>query len=607
MTAAWKNRNFISFKTGKLFSLLGSLLITLFLSSCASDKEGSIKPLVSEVKDPVVFKIEGVDGHLSDNIQAYMNTLPKISKKRSMMFSREVRDETSKALTALGYYNSKVEVKLPDFKNEQDRTMVISVDAGKPMFIRNCSINIVGEGAYFSSFDRLIKDSGIKTYAIINHSSYDKLKSDLLTNARVLGFFDARYLSSVIMVYPEENAADVFLTLDTGRRYKFGDLIADEKTRKLLHPSESVLTFKSGDYYTQKALTQTQTALMQTGFYKSIDLSPDLDKKQDYTVPVNLDLERQSYNLMRTGVGFSTDEGPRILLGWDKPLLNDYGHSFSSYARLSMVKQDAQAIYKIPHRNTNLNYFYIKLAQIYTDLNDTESRTSHASFHYVDNFHKKWRRDYYLALEYEDYEQSKERDYPLNLMPGILLSRRESSGGIDPHTGYSLSFDLTGASECITDQSFVRLVTTLKGIFSPQDDTRVVYRLQGGAIAGPDSRHMPASLRFFAGGDQSVRGFGYLDESPRDKSGGLIGGRYMATGTLEYQFPIGIDSSRMAVFADVGTVFNDAYESKNNMLYGPGIGYRYLSKYGIFKIDLAAGFSDRDKNVKLHFSFGPEF
>lgn len=586
--------------SGIMFALASLSLI----SGCAQDEETQkLKGASSSVTDSVDFVVTGVEGTALDNVQAALNSLPAISKRRAFIFEREMRDKSVQALRALGYYHPKITIETPK-RNDPGSTVKVDIDPGKPLFIRNCNIEILGEGANYSSFARLIAASGLKSYTVINHGNYEKLKDDLKNNALALGFFDQRLLSSQIVIYEDEDHADIELIVDTGKRYHFGPLIADENTRNLLKPAQKLMNVNEGVPFSSERLKSFQTNMSRTGFYSSVDVRPALEQKTDTEVPLELTLERKKRNLMRTGIGYSTDEKLRLMFGWDKPLLNDAGHSLSTYARISNVKQNAEIVYKIPRKDPNLDYYYIRAAQIHTDFNDTKSDLSHLSFHYVANMTGKWRRDYSLRAEYEDYTQGSEIGSAINVMPGLMLSRRENSGGFDPKFGYDITGEFTGASRLWSDHSFFRTVVSFRGIMSPTPDTRFVFRLTGGALLGSDARNVPPSLRFFAGGDRSIRGFNYLSESPRN-SGGLKGGRYLTTGTAEFQFPIGIDNSRMAVFLDAGKAF-DSFGT-GNMLYGPGIGYRYLSKYGTASVDLAVGISDDDHNVKLHFSFGPEF
>ena len=616
----------------KAITLLCLLFFTLALCSCASSDKDLIEKAESKIKDPVVFKIEGIDGELSANVQAYLTSMPIISFKKIRLYKREIKENTKHALHAYGYYTPNVELIIPK-KDTQDNSdnniklstnknltlnnkikgndkkkeyeVIVKVDKGKALFIRSFDVQIIGQGAQYKTFRRSILKSNIKSYSILNHGAYDNLKEKLHNDAISLGFFDAKIVLSRILVYKEQNVADIELVFDTGDRYKFGDIVADNNTKKLLKPVDSLMIINEGKNFSTKVLNEYRNSLSQTNYYRSIDITPDLDNaSDDKKVPINIELQRKSKNIMRLGAGFSTDEGPRILFEWEKPLLNDSGHQLSVTSKLSTVSQDANIFYKIPRNNPNLDYYYINAGQTHTEINDTLSDRSHLSFHYVANQTGHWRRDYSLRAEYEDFEQGAESSYGYNIMPMFTISRRESSGGFDPLFGYFVSLDVSGATKAISDYSFIRALASFKGVISPTDNTRLLLRLQQGIINGENDIDLPPSLRFFAGGDNTIRGYGYLDKAPRGK-GGLKGARYLSVGSIEYQFPIGIQSSRLALFVDGGMATDDY--SSDDFLLGPGLGYRFISSYGTLRVDLGVGVDNEPKDVRLHFAFGPEF
>ena len=593
-------------KKSALCLALSSVIMSFSLVSCSSD--GKPVKISSGVDDPVNIEVKGVHNkEIEQNISAYLATLPTISRKRARLYGREITDKITTAVHAFGYYHPEINIEFPENDRMFDHSLKAEVDLGKPLYIRNCQIELIGEGAYYSSFSKIIEDSGLKSYTLLRHGNYEKLKENLKNRALEIGFFDAKIISSRILVYKEQNAADIQLVFDTGRRYQFGAVIADARSRELMKPSLSLQNFVTGQDFSSKKLSEYTSSLSQTNFYKSVDVRPLVEDKKNGMIPVSVSLERQSKNLFRVGLGYSTDESVRGILAWDKPLINERGHSFSSYFRVSRVKQDAQAIYKIPHENPNLDYFYIKLAQTHTDFNDTLSDLSHASFHYVANMTGVWRRDFYLAIEYEDYRQGLENGSALNLTPGLVLSKRTTTGGLDPKTGYSISFDNRFGSSAVTDATFLRSELSVRGVFSPTQRTRVLYKFIQGGIFGADAYKVPPSMRFFVGGEQTLRGFGYKTQSSRHQ-GYLKGSRYLTAGTLEYMFPVGIENSRGAVFLD-SAICTDSYSKDKSILYGPGIGFRYMSRYGTFKVDLAYGIDNSNDNsqFKLHLSFGPEF
>lgn len=577
--------------------LASAVSAALCLAACSSSKAPR------QNSDRISFAVSGVYGELRENVELTLGAMPPIAKNRAFVFRREILDKTGQALRACGYYHPKIKLGFPK-KDGPSRTVDVSIDPGKRLFIREADIEILGEGASYSSFERIIEKSGLKSYAPIDHGKYEELKKALQQNAMQLGFFDSKLIYSRIMVYEEQNCADIELVLDTGRRYSFGALIADDATRELLKPAAKLYNLDEGTPFSSRKIRDFQAAMSQTGYYRSVDFQPRPDLKHGYRLPMELKLERRPRNVMRLGIGFSTDERLRVLAEWDKPLLNSAGHSLSTYARISSVKQNAEAIYKIPRKDPNLDYYYLRLAQLHTDFNDTKSDISHASFHYVANHTGKWRRDWSLRAEYEDYTQGVEKGTAVDFMPGILLQRRESSGGSDPARAYDISADLSGGSKLFSDYDFFRAIVRMRAITSPTSRTRLLLRFTQGWNAGSDAMKIPPSLRFFAGGDNSVRGFSYLSESPR-QDGLLTGGRYLTVGSVEFQFPLGSSEQRGAVFLDAGKAYN--HLGGGDMLYGPGIGYRYPSRFGTVRVDLAAGISNSDTSFKLHFAFGPEF
>ncbi|HAI23845.1 MAG TPA: outer membrane protein assembly factor, partial [Alcanivorax sp.] len=117
-----------------------------------------------------------------------------------------------------------------------------------------------------------------------------------------------------------------------------------------------------------------------------------------------------------------------------------------------------------------------------------------------------------------------------------------------------------------------------------------------------DVTELPASIRFFAGGDASVRGFAYESLGPLDNDGEVIGGRHLLVGSLEYDHPISEQWS-LAVFTDAGNAFNnfDDYEIRHSA----GFGVRWRSPLGPIRVDFARGIEE-GREWRLHLSMGPD-
>jgi translocation and assembly module TamA len=117
---------------------------------------------------------------------------------------------------------------------------------------------------------------------------------------------------------------------------------------------------------------------------------------------------------------------------------------------------------------------------------------------------------------------------------------------------------------------------------------------------------LPASQRFFAGGDRSIRGFGINELSPpvdpekastpdstTDEGGG---GENKIVGSLEFErdFP---RNFRGAVFFDFGNAFNDW---DTPLEYSVGVGVRWKLPMLMIGVDVAQALSERDMKPRLH-------
>src|SRR5262249_11102981 len=152
-----------------------------------------------------------------------------------------------------------------------------------------------------------------------------------------------------------------------------------------------------------------------------------------------------------------------------------------------------------------------------------------------------------------------------------------------------------------SDTSFVQTIARGKWIWSTRKMSRFIVRGELGATAEQSFDELPPSVRFFAGGDNSVRGYDFESLGPVDDTGKVIGGESLATMSFEYEHSVRAKWS-MALFADSGNAFErHAFDAKT----GAGFGARWQSPLGPIRIDLAHPFDDPDTSWRLHITLGP--
>ena len=132
---------------------------------------------------------------------------------------------------------------------------------------------------------------------------------------------------------------------------------------------------------------------------------------------------------------------------------------------------------------------------------------------------------------------------------------------------------------------------------------RLLARTEVGALAVDGFDALPPSQRFFTGGDATVRGHKYASLGPVDESGEVVGGRFLAVGSVEYDHPVK-DKWSGAVFADAGNAF-DTGRRYEGLKVGVGFGVRWQSPIGAVRLDVARPLDDTER-FRLHLRLGPD-
>lgn len=548
------------------------------------------------------YEINGLDSELKKNAELYLDALPAIDEKTKRQFIPKIYDALQNALMALGYYNPEI-ILTPD--NEKSDQLNIDITPGNPVIVRSLQIDLRGDAADDQAFRRLQKELPIREGDILNHGHYESLKSSLTDLTLARGYFDADMSEHSIQVHPDQLVADIHITLDSGPRYKFGETHygpMSEATRKLIG---TMINFQPGKLYLSGLLSKLNSSLSSTGYFSQIDIRPLKDLVQNYEVPIHVGVVPKTAHEIETGIGFSTDEGPRLSLTWDKPRINEKGHSISNSLALSRVNQEISSRYKIPTGNPLKDYLTLELGYKNKTQDDTESELISASIHNWKKRDDSWDRDIFFRVEYEDYTQGTQKGSDLLLIPGIAFNRRKVYGadGLDPHYGYNSNIKFEGASQRLgSDADFFKLWTRTKALTTVYKKHRFIGRIEQGAIWTNDIRDIPPSIRFFTGGDQSVRGYAYESISPKDKDSKLTGAKYLTAASAEYDYEF-VEKWRLALFIDSGTATNNYQDPWKA---GAGFGIRWVTPLGPLKFDLAFAVSEPDTPWRIHFTMGPD-
>lgn len=559
------------------------------------------KAELSSLRKDLKYEIHGIKGVHKQNVISYLANGPKIKKAYFRKKQEEIRDIVKEALKPFGYYSPKINFK---FKKNTSNVLHIYVDLGKPMYIREVDIAVLGEAITDPGFMMLFREHKFETYTLFSHEKYTSLKESMITSAMNNGYLDAHFVSSVVFTNTTDNFADVHLVLNSGKRYLFGDInyVGDVQYKELV---DDIVVVKSHDMFSSRRIYESSSNLYNTGFFDIAEIKVKNEEIQNYNVPIDVTLQRKKDNIVEFSIGYSTDEKIRGRISWEKPLLNTSGHSLLLQGSVSLDEFEALARYKVPRDNPIKEYDYFEVRQMYTDLNDLNSKILSMKIASASKVNHGASIDYLISAQYEDYTIGKESDNTLINGLGVDVNFADVTAFIDPRYGYRFTGKVFGANQLFgSDVNFLQLKGMFRYLTSPTSNTRLTVGSDLGVNFSDDYRKIPPYYRFFTGGDTTIRGFSYRTVAAREQ-GYIIGGRYLISGTAEFQHPIPFYSGndiRQNWFVDAGMAPNNVHTERVSV--GVGTGVRYITKIGIIKADLAFGVSEVHIPLKVHIGIG---
>ena len=548
-------------------------------------------------------ELSGLDEALLENALIHLSLddeqCDAVSWQIEDQFSN-AEDEIRTSLEALGYYAAEVESSL----HFDDACWVANFDvvAGDPVILREVDIAISGAASDDTEFLRVIERFELVSGRILHHGRYTSLKNALLDLSLERGYMEAQYDTARIDVFPPEHAADLTLRLDSGPRYTFGAIEIDQAIldRDLL---ERYYEFDSGDPYDRNELNQLYLSLVGSGYFDSIDVRPLPEDASSKTVPVLIRLTPAARRSATYGVGFSTDTGPRIRAGATNRRLNTRGSQVGVNGQLSPVISEVLVNYRFPYGDPRSEWVSFDAGIKHEDTETAVSDSVEFGVRRVLSRSGGWQETQFLNSLVENFVVGTEKSRSRLLTPGVSWLKVSADDALRPASGYRVGIELSGASDTIgSDTSFLQLMVDGKWIRSFRNQGRVLVRGRLGAIWEDDFIELPPSVRFFAGGDDSIRGYKFESLGPLDADGNVIGGNRLAVASIEYEHPIR-ERWSIAFFADAGNAYRNGEFST---VSGVGAGFRWHSPLGPIRFDVAFPQDGDDQDVRFHISLGAD-
>lgn len=568
----------------------------------------SLLPMFAIAEQTVLLKMEGLDknSELYNNVRIYLSQVSNDEADGSERYQERVQQTIDKALRALGYYNTQYHFSLtPRSRPQKDLLHLLITLDKQPVLVDETDIQVEGELAQDEELKKLLDTEVPHKGDVLNHSVYDDFKSSLEKIAQSKGYLDANWLYHRLEIYPQDHSADWRLGYSSGVRYRYGKI---DFTNSQIREDylRNILRIQTGEHYHINDLAKLSSDFSSSGWFSSVLIEPEI-QEQSKTVDLNVLLQPRKKNEMEIGIGYASDVGPRLQLNWKKPWINNRGHSLETNTYISKPEQSFEFGYNIPVKEKPLQYYYQLSGGIENeDQNDTKTTAAHLGFQRFWNHETGWAFSLGVKARFDSFEQGSDKFSTILLYPTASINRTRTDGNRFPLWGDSQKLTVNWGSKMWgSDVNFYSAKASTAWIRTLADMHRFYLRAEIGYLTAGEFPRIPPSLRYFAGGDLSVRGFSYKMISPRDPAGKLSGGSHLFTTTIEYQYQV-YPNWWGAVFYDTGMAAKDY--SGSNLHSGAGLGVRWASPIGTIKFDLATPVRSpsNEKGVKFYIGIGSE-
>ena len=546
--------------------------------------------------------IEGVDGALAENIRARLSLAnhpedEPLTEARLSYLLRQAPGEVLTALEPFGFYHAELQVE--PVRSGERVDVRIAVTRGAPVRVRTQAIVLEGEGSGDPVLQRHRGNFRPAVGQVLDHRVYEQSKNELQRELLARGYFDAEPGEQRVEVTRAEHAADIALGWNTGARHAFGatrfvDSHIDEELLQRYVP------WQPGQPFDHAQLVELHQALTGLEYFGLVDIQPRPDAGDEGLVPVEVALTPAKRTLYTAGLSYGTDHGAAIELGMQRRYLNRAGHKLDIDLAIGQRRSIGGVVYRIPATGGPKGWWS-------AGLNVREQEI--AGFKRVEaaelvvGRNAEW-KGYLAAAELHVLRERFDDQQATVVFPQLHVGHSQGDDPLYPRNGLGWSATArAGHSAFGSDADFAQLLGQVTWIRPLGASNRLLLRGAAGSswIAQGDFAAFPPSLRFYAGGDRSVRGYGYQELGPRDAEGRVIGGKHLLAGSAEVEHMFTEDWG-IAGFVDAGDAFNDDFDAR----VGVGLGVRWRSPVGPVRVDVGVGLDDPERTVRLHLTIGPE-
>jgi translocation and assembly module TamA len=553
----------------------------------------------------VKVEITGLSGELRRNAETVVSitsatrsgNLP--AARIEQLYYRAV-DEIELALQPFGYHRPTIRAQLDTTGSTWVARYV--VDPGTALLLSRVDVRILGEGEGDQVLQAGLADFPLAVGDTLRHALYDQGKLALAGLVAERGYLDAALDTAQIRIDLEAYTAEIVLHLTTGPRYYFGPVTFNQD---IVDPSllEGYVTFQPGDEFEASKLLELQRGLSSKPFFSQVEVRPVRENAEGRNVPIEVSAVPRKRRRYEIGAGYGTDTGFRGTFQVDFRRINRKGHNATVRLEVSQIRRNVVGQYRFPPSYPNTANYAISVSA--GNISPTwSSALRFALGSSRSQMRGPLREVLSLSYDLQDFTVAG-RDGTSNLLIlGTSHSWVTADNRVLPFSGGMLQLDARGSLDALASSAtYLQLVARGKLVKRIVGQLRFLGRAEVGRTFTSQFTELPPTVRFVTGGDRTVRGYSFESLGPRDAEGLIVGGDLQLIASAEADYAL-TEKWRAAAFFDLGNAL--AWGGQYSLARGAGLGARWVSPVGMIRVDVAYGFDEPSKGIRLHLTFGPD-
>jgi translocation and assembly module TamA len=442
--------------------------------------------------------------------------------------------------------------------------------------------------------------------------AWSSAKNAALNELRADGYPLATLGATNARIDATAGTAALDVTIDGGPLFRLGPVRVEGVSRYDEAAVRRLATFFAGDVYSEKTLLDYQERLAKLGLFEGASVELDASGPPE-AAPVLVKVKELSKYQATFGVGYSANTGPRLSLEhYDRRFLGQPWIAHSTLTYGPDLKSLGTELTSYPLGDMWRNLAAANIEQLLAAGETRDSWTARIG-RSLDT--TRFERLYYLEASHAKVSSAPLTNDADAASANFNWLRRDLDSILAPTEGTSLSLqggagyghgtqmrsDVEGVSQ--SRGPFVRAYSRFNW-YRPFGGWFANARLEAGQVFVASAIAVPDTILFRAGGDNSVRGYGYRTLGPT-VNGAIVGGRVLLTGSVEMEHPLveRLPALLGAVFVDAGNAADRWNELHPD--YGYGVGLHYRSPVGPLRFDLAYG--QAVHQLRVHVSVGITF